>query len=181
MSMDSRMGSPGALKVASIFGRLSGERLAIYLMCLFLGGWLLTMVVIQGYLIAEQGIGSGLDGGGHVPAEIAQKYGTNDARQLMAITNKVATDRNQAGTFVDDLVVYVRAVLILFALTAFWYFVVSRITPFRGSTGRSTEPAQDYPLLQRFTLTCDVILFAWIVLEGAFIIPFMMLRYGLHY
>lgn len=163
-----------------------GERLGIYLMCLFLGGWFLIMFGMQGYLIAKHGVGSGLDGGGHVPADIAEKYGTSDVKELMKLTNKAIADRprGETSTFADDLPVYIRAVAILGALTAFWYFVVSRITPFPGTRGpvdNSGADVDDYPRLRRFTLTCDVILFVWIVAEGAFIIPFMLYRYGLHY
>lgn len=177
-----------------LLGRLSGERLAIYLLCFFLGAWLLSIVSMQGYLIVKHGVGSGLDGGRHVPAEIAQKYGTDKVEEIMKATNKAVADRprGETSTLAEDLVVYARAAVILFALTAFWYIVVSRITPFpvpKGSVGSSTASAElskapvlsEYPRLQRFTLICDVILFSWIIVEGAFIIPFMMIRYGLHY
>ena len=72
-------------------------------------------------------------------------------------------------------------VAVLGLLALIWYFVVSRITPFPGTSGPVDEQEeQKFPQVQRFTLVADVVLFVWIVLEGAIIIPFMLIKYGLH-
>lgn len=83
----------------------------------------------------------------------------------------------------------------LFVIGAFWYFVVSNITPFSGGGPRpaddETQPATPqrkypqlrpsrYPKVQRFSVSCDIVLFVWIVLEGVIVVPLMLIKYGLH-
>ena len=72
----------------------------------------------------------------------------------------------------------------LLILAGFWYLVVSNITPFPGTKGQPQpegEPTPSkFPRIQRVTVICDVVLFVWIVVEGAVVIPVMMTKYGLH-
>jgi hypothetical protein len=75
--------------------------------------------------------------------------------------------------------------LILAALSVFWFVVCSRITPFPGTKHEplpedAPDPPERYPALRRFTVTADLVLFVWIVLEGFFLIPFLFIKYGLH-
>jgi hypothetical protein len=73
--------------------------------------------------------------------------------------------------------------LALLALAVFWYLVVSNITPFPAPKGhvKSDGPPlpNKYPRIQRVTVICDVVLFVWIVVEGAIVIPIMFTKYGL--
>jgi hypothetical protein len=72
----------------------------------------------------------------------------------------------------------------LLILSVFWYLVVSNVTPFPGTKGgeKRTGPPKPsrYPGIQRVTVICDVVLFSWIVVEGAIVIPIMLTKYGLH-
>jgi hypothetical protein len=85
--------------------------------------------------------------------------------------------------------------LALLIISVFWYLVVSNITPFPGTKSGKTEPEGDeerpnrkyprmgpvkYPKIQRATVIADVVLFVWIVVEGAVVIPIMLTKYGLH-
>jgi hypothetical protein len=78
--------------------------------------------------------------------------------------------------------------LVLGIVTVFWYFVVSRLTPFPGTTGgddhggasKEEEEEERYPRIRKFTVASDIVLFVWIVLEGAIVIPFMFIKYGMH-
>jgi hypothetical protein len=74
--------------------------------------------------------------------------------------------------------------LVLGVLTAFWHLVVTNLTPFPGTTGTPSTPdaggAEKFPRIRRFTVVADVVLFVWIVAEGAIVIPFMFIEYGLH-
>jgi uncharacterized membrane protein len=86
------------------------------------------------------------------------------------------------ATFLGDTWRLGVTLLALLLLSVFWYVVVSRITPFPGpgKTETSGEPAPNkYPRIQRVTVICDVVLFVWIVVEGAVVIPIMMTKYGL--
>lgn len=79
------------------------------------------------------------------------------------------------------------SILILTALSVFWWFVVTRITPFPGTErgpgpfpDDDEEPVERYPRLRSFTVKADVFLFVYIVLEGFFVIPFLFIKYGMH-
>jgi hypothetical protein len=88
-----------------------------------------------------------------------------------------------ANTFLGDTWRLGVTLLALLFLSVFWYLVVSRITPFPGpgNTKEGSEPAPTkYPRIQRVTVICDVVLFIWIVVEGAVVIPIMLTKYGLH-
>lgn len=66
-----------------------GERLAIYLLVLFLAAWLLTMLTIQGVVVARHGYGLGVGGGQHVPASIVKQIGVgNNLDKMMQATNR---------------------------------------------------------------------------------------------
>ena len=72
----------------------------------------------------------------------------------------------------------------LLILSVFWYLVVSNITPFPGTKGQpkpdgEPEPVK-FPRIQKVSVICDVVLFVWIVVEGAIVIPIMLTKYGLH-
>ena len=88
------------------------------------------------------------------------------------------------ATLLADTLRFAVSIAALAVLTAVWYLVVSRVTPFPGTSGPSdpNRPSEGerYPRLQRFTITADVILFIWVVVEGMIVIPFMLIKYGLH-
>jgi hypothetical protein len=84
-----------------------------------------------------------------------------------------------ANTVLGDTWRLAVSLLVLLVLAVLWYFVVSNITPFAGKP-ESSEGKWPFRRLQRVTVICDVILFVWIVLEGALLIPYMLIRYGLH-
>jgi hypothetical protein len=89
-----------------------------------------------------------------------------------------------ANTFLGDAWRIGVTLIALLVLSLFWYYVVSRITPFPGTKGKEKRegppPEEKYPMIQKVTVTCDVILFIWIVLEGVVVIPIMLTKYGLH-
>jgi hypothetical protein len=63
------------------------ERLAIYLLIIFLGGWIAVMLAIQGVEIARDHVGLGFHQ--HVPASIVRQIGVGDnLTKMMAATNK---------------------------------------------------------------------------------------------
>jgi hypothetical protein len=65
------------------------ERVAIYLLIAFLAAWLVTMLVIQGVVIARHGYGLGIGGGQHVPPAIVRQIGVGDnLEKMMKATNK---------------------------------------------------------------------------------------------
>ena len=89
-----------------------------------------------------------------------------------------------ANTFLGDTWRIGVTVIALLILSVFWYLVVSNVTPFPGTKG-AEKPAgppkpPKYPGIQRVTVICDVVLFIWIVVEGAIVIPMMLTKYGLH-
>jgi hypothetical protein len=74
------------------------------------------------------------------------------------------------------------SVAILVAIAAFWYRIVSRLTPFGGGTmDPALEAAREakYERLRRVTVRLDVMFFIWLVVEGAIVVPWMMIKYGL--
>ena len=102
-----------------------------------------------------------------------------------------------ANTVLGDSWRIAVTLLALVAIGVFWYFVVSNITPFSGpsrpasnddAAGEQVAPARKYPKLQpsrfpkvqRFSVTCDIVLFVWIVLEGVIVVPLFLIKYGLH-
>jgi hypothetical protein len=88
------------------------------------------------------------------------------------------------ATLIADTLRFAVSIAALAALTAVWYVVVTRVTPFPGTSGPrdpDRPPGEErYPRLQRFTIRADVILFIWVVVEGMIVIPFMLIKYGLH-
>lgn len=101
-----------------------------------------------------------------------------------------------ADTVLGDTWRFAVTLLALGIIAGFWYFVVSNITPFSSgpppaesdADQPSTAPKRKYPQLspsaypkvQRWSVTADVVLFVWIVLEGVILIPLMLIKYGLH-
>jgi hypothetical protein len=86
-------------------------------------------------------------------------------------------------TVLGDLWRTTVTLLALGILGGFWYLVVSNITPFpaAGKKMEGEPPSPNkYPRIQRVAVAWDVILFIWIVLEGAVLIPYLFIRYGLH-
>jgi hypothetical protein len=104
-----------------------------------------------------------------------------------------------ANTVLGDTWRIAVTLLALGVIGGFWYLIVSNITPFPsarpasaqdddGDPGADAVPAQRYPRLsasrypkiQRFSVSCDIVLFIWIVLEGVIVVPIMLIKYGLH-
>ena len=100
-----------------------------------------------------------------------------------------------ANTVLGDTWRIAVTLLALLVIAIFWYFVVSNITPFSGGrrTASDQEPdreaparkypqlqASRYPKVQRFSVTADIVLFVWIVLEGVIVVPLFLFKYGLH-
>jgi hypothetical protein len=72
----------------------------------------------------------------------------------------------------------------LIGLAVFWYVVLSNITPFSTTFSESDvklEIARErrFRTLARTTVALDVLLFVWLVVEGAFLVPWMVARYGI--
>ena len=88
------------------------------------------------------------------------------------------------ATFLGDTWRIGVTLLGLLILSVFWYLVVSNITPFPGTQSKAESggepPPFKFPKIQRVTVICDVVLFVWIVVEGAVVIPVMLTKYGLH-
>jgi hypothetical protein len=88
------------------------------------------------------------------------------------------------ATFLGDTWRLGLTLVVLLVIGVFWYLLVSNITPFPGTSGgeKRTSPKlpPKYPRIQRVTVICDVVLFVWIVVEGAVVIPFMLVKFGLH-
>jgi hypothetical protein len=96
-----------------------------------------------------------------------------------------------ANTVLGDTWRMAVTLLALLVIGLFWYLIVSRITPFPGP---ARQPDDDdaprpryprlspsrYPKIQRFSVTADVVLFVWIVLEGVIVVPIMLIKYGLN-
>jgi len=97
-----------------------------------------------------------------------------------------------ANTILGDTWRLAVTLLALLLLSLFWYVVVRNVTPFSASASEksdSEKPASKpwsrampskFPRIQRVTVICDVVLFIWIVVEGAIVIPIMLTKYGLH-
>jgi hypothetical protein len=63
------------------------ERLAIYLMIVFLFGWIIVMLAIQGVEASEYHVGLGFHQ--HVPQSIVNQIGVGDSlEKMMRATNK---------------------------------------------------------------------------------------------
>ncbi|MHB8690989.1 MAG: hypothetical protein ACYDHH_07050 [Solirubrobacteraceae bacterium] len=100
-----------------------------------------------------------------------------------------------ANTVLGDTWRIAVTLIVLLVIGVGWSFVVSNITPFSGGSSRPADddgqPAAPrrrypqlrpsrYPKVQRFSVTCDIVLFVWIVLEGVIVVPLMLIKYGLH-
>lgn len=102
-----------------------------------------------------------------------------------------------ANTVLGDTWRIAVTLVALGVIGGFWYLIVSNITPFPsarpapGGDGNGDAPSEPqrkyprlsasrYPKIQRFSVTCDVVLFIWIVLEGVIVVPIMLIKYGLH-
>ncbi|MDT7582491.1 MAG: hypothetical protein QOI50_336 [Pseudonocardiales bacterium] len=74
--------------------------------------------------------------------------------------------------------------LALLALAAFWYLLVSNLTPFESTFSDEQVTAEKererrFSTLRRVTVGMDVLFFAWLVVEGAFLVPWLFIRYGI--
>ena len=97
-----------------------------------------------------------------------------------------------ANTVLGDTWRIAVTLLALGVIGVFWYLIVSNITPFPGPRPASSEDGPErkrkyprlgvsrYPKIQRFSVSCDIVLFVWIVLEGVVVVPIMLIKYGLH-
>jgi hypothetical protein len=111
-----------------------------------------------------------------------------------------------ADTILGDTWRLAVTLLALLFIAVFWYLICSNLTPFpavyRDHPGVDGDPTgaevpvepttqsagpkypklrpSRYPKIQRFAVTSDIILFVWIVVSGAVVIPIMLIKYGLH-
>jgi hypothetical protein len=72
----------------------------------------------------------------------------------------------------------------LVGLGAFWYVVLSNITPFSTTFSEAdvkVEIARErrYRKLTKTSVALDVVFFVWLVVEGALLVPWMVSRYGI--
>lgn len=75
-------------------------------------------------------------------------------------------------------------VVALVGLAAFWYTVLSNLTPFSTTFSEADIQAEiarerRFRGLARTTVALDVLFFVWLVVEGAFLVPWMVARYGI--
>ena len=101
------------------------RKVGTYLMLLFTVGWIVVMLSIQFYQAHVMGFGSGFGDGGHMPAEIAAKYG-NDVRAAVAATSHNAPEIS----LTEDLGRLLFSLGVLTGIVYFWYLVMSRIGTF---------------------------------------------------
>lgn len=67
------------------------EKLAVALLCTFLGGWIAISILIQVCQVHHYGYGGGIDNRGHLPASVSARYGAGPSvtkEELMKATNR---------------------------------------------------------------------------------------------
>jgi hypothetical protein len=74
--------------------------------------------------------------------------------------------------------------LALLAILGIWALILPNLTPFASHFTPSQveaekERAGRYRRLHRITVRIDVVLFIWLVVEGALLVPWLFTRYGL--
>lgn len=72
----------------------------------------------------------------------------------------------------------------LVGLAVFWYLVLSNLTPFSTTFSEAdvkVEIARErrFKNLMKTSVALDVLFFVWLVVEGAFLVPWMVSRYGI--
>jgi hypothetical protein len=75
-------------------------------------------------------------------------------------------------------------IIALLGLVGIWALIIPNLTPFGGSytpaqVEAEKERAHRYQRLHRITVRLDVLFFIWLVVEGAALIPWLFIRYGL--
>ncbi len=75
-------------------------------------------------------------------------------------------------------------VVALLAILGTWALVIPNLTPFGGSyTPAQVEAekarAHRYRRLHRLSVRIDVVFFIWLVVEGALLVPWLFIHYGL--
>ena len=101
------------------------RKVGTYLMLFFTVGWIVVTLSIQFYQAYLFGYGSGFGDGGHLPADLAAKYG-NDVRAAVAATSHNAPEISLA----EDIGRLLFSLGVLTGITYFWYLVMSRIGTF---------------------------------------------------
>lgn len=87
-------------------------------------------------------------------------------------------------TLLLDVLRFAVTIVALVGILAFWYVLCSSLTPFPANFTPSQAEAEKrrsarYATLHKHSVRIDVIFFVWLVVEGAFLIPWMFMRYGL--
>lgn len=87
-------------------------------------------------------------------------------------------------TLTLDILRFAVTIVTLCGIVLFYYVLCSSITPFPANfTPSQAEEekrrAARYATLHKHSVRIDVIFFVWLVVEGAFLIPWMFMRYGL--
>jgi hypothetical protein len=72
----------------------------------------------------------------------------------------------------------------LLALVGFWALISPNLTPFGGTytpaqIEAEKERASRYRTLHKYSVRIDIIFFVWLVVEGALLVPYLFIHYGL--
>jgi hypothetical protein len=72
----------------------------------------------------------------------------------------------------------------LLAVLGIWMLIIPNLTPFGGQYTPSQVEAEKqrasrYRRLHKFSVRIDVLFFIWLVVEGALLVPYLFLHYGL--
>lgn len=73
---------------------------------------------------------------------------------------------------------------VLAAVLGVWALILPNLTPFPGTYTPSQAEAEAkrahrYERLHRTSLRIDIIFFVWLVVEGAFLVPWLFIKYGM--
>ena len=72
----------------------------------------------------------------------------------------------------------------LLAILAIWALILPNLQPFvtnftPSQVEAEIERSSRFKLLHRWTVRIDVVFFVWLVVEGAFLVPYLFTHYGL--
>ena len=73
---------------------------------------------------------------------------------------------------------------VLGAVLLVWALILPNLTPFPGTFTPSEAQAEAkraarYERLHKTSLRVDILFFVWLVVEGAFLVPWLFLKYGM--
>jgi hypothetical protein len=75
-------------------------------------------------------------------------------------------------------------VIVLLVVLGVWALILPNLQPFvthftPSQVDAEIERASRYKLLHRWSVRIDVVFFIWLVVEGAFLVPYLFTHYGL--